>query len=182
MSHLTLTLRVAAEPEIVFDLLADPERAADWQELVVASTDIAGTPGTGDSRATWLVRIHGRELRVAWAVAAADRPHRLEAVATSDGGWARTVTTLAAVPDGTDLTVTIDYQLPGAILGGFLGLLTGNAIEREFHHSYWRLKGMAEALAIEARLAAVEPDGGMLTAPIPAVVPLEIPRDADGVS
>lgn len=153
MSHLSQTVHIDADREIVFDLLADPDRAPEWQGLVTDVRDVRGAPGTVGSTVTWLLRVSGRQLDARWTITGAERPVRLESHGTTTGGWARSTIELRPSGTGTTLVAAVDYELPGDILGGFLGLLTGNAIEREFRRSYWRLKGLAEAAAAEQRMA-----------------------------
>ena len=57
MSHLSTTLRIAASPVLVFDLIADPARSPEWQTLVAEMGDIASWVTTGSpaarSRGGW---------------------------------------------------------------------------------------------------------------------------------
>jgi uncharacterized membrane protein len=63
------------------------------------------------------------------------------------GGWARWTTVIEPDGDGSRLRVTLEYELPGEIVGSLFGMLTGNRIEREFRRTYERLKGLAETAA-----------------------------------
>jgi hypothetical protein len=60
------------------------------------------------------------------------------------GGWARWTTMIEPDGDGSRLRVTLEYELPGEIVGSLFGMLTGNRIEREFRRTYEGLKHLAE--------------------------------------
>ena len=56
-------------------------------------------------------------------------------------------------PDGagSEIRISLEYELPGEIVGSLFGLLTGNRIEREFRRTSftgegWRDTGKAAAL------------------------------------
>ena len=145
MSHLTTRVRVAAPPETVFELVADPSRAPDWQTLVASVRELEGPPGVVGSSFTGLIRIPGRAIEARFAVTAANRPNRLEITVTTAGGWARTTVAIAPDEAGSTVDVRLDYELAGETLGGLLGLLTGNAIEREFAATARRLAAAADS-------------------------------------
>lgn len=145
MSHLTAHLRVRVPPETVFDLVADPARAPEWQSLVASVRDPTGVSGTVGSAFTGVIEVAGRAIQARFLVTAASRPHRFEVTATTAGGWARTTVAIAPDGSGSAVEVRLDYELAGETLGGLLGMLTGNAIEREFLTTVRRLATVAEA-------------------------------------
>ena len=48
-----------------------------------------------------------------------------------------------------ELRVSLEYELPGEIVGSIFGMLTGKRIEQEFRRTYDRLKRLAEHVATE---------------------------------
>ena len=144
MSHLSTTLRIAAPPAVVFDLIADPARSPDWQTLVAEMGDIAGRAGGIGSSFVGYYRVAGRKLAGRFVVTAAERPKLFQVNGTTAGGWARWTTMIEPSGPGCEITVTLEYELPGEIVGSLFGLLTGNRLEREFRRTYDNLKTLAE--------------------------------------
>jgi hypothetical protein len=145
MSHLSTTLRIAAAPAAVFDLIAEPARSPDWQTLLVEMADVAGRPGGVGSTYSGYYGVAGRRLPVRFVVTAAERPGLFQVSGATTGGWARWTTVIeSAGEDASELRVDLEYELPGEILGSLFGLLTGNRIEREFRRTYDNLRRLAE--------------------------------------
>ena len=160
MSHLSTTLLVDAPAHVVYDLVADPTRAPDWQTLLTEMGPIAGRPGGIGSSYLGFYRVAGRKLPAQFVVTAAERPTLHQVNGTTTGGWNRW--THLIEPDGDRCTVriTMEYELPGEIVGSLFGMLSGNRIEREFRRSYVRLQELAEAAARTgppAEIPAIEP-------------------------
>jgi hypothetical protein len=144
MSHLSTTLRVEAAASAIFDVIADPARSPEWQTLLAEMGDISGRPGGIGSSFVGFYRVAGRKLAGRFIVTAAERPRLFQVNGTTTGGWARWTTLIE--PDGTGsiLDVTLEYELPGEIVGSLFGMLTGNRIEREFRRTYDNLKRLVE--------------------------------------
>ena len=147
MSHLSMTLPVAAPPEAVFDLVANAARSPEWQSLLVEMGPISGRPGGVGSSYHGYYDVAGRRLATRFVVTAADRPTLHQVHGTTMGGWARWTTMIEPDGDGSTLRVTLEYELPGEIVGSLFGMLTGNRIEREFRRTYERLRQLAETAA-----------------------------------
>jgi ribosome-associated toxin RatA of RatAB toxin-antitoxin module len=150
MSHLATTIRVAAPPEIVFDLIADPSRGPQWQTMVSDMGEISGRPGGVGSSYIGYYRVAGRRLEGRFVVTAAERPTLHQAAGTTRGGWARWTTMIEPVEGGSEVRVDLEYELPGEMIGSLFGKLTGNRLEQELHKTYDNLRKLAEA---EARRA-----------------------------
>jgi len=145
MSHLSTTLRIAATPSAVFDLIADPARSPDWQTLLVEMADVAGRPGGVGSSYSGYYRVAGRKLAARFVVTAAERPGLFQVSGATTGGWARWTTVIEPAGEhGSEVRVDLEYELPGEIVGSLFGLLTGNRIEREFRRTYDNLRRLAE--------------------------------------
>ena len=85
MSHLATTIRVAAPPEIVFDLVADPARGPQWQTMISDIGEISGRPGGVGSSYVGYYRVAGRRLEGRFVVTAAERPTLHQAAGTTRG-------------------------------------------------------------------------------------------------
>jgi uncharacterized protein YndB with AHSA1/START domain len=156
MSHLSTTLRIDAPITTVYDLIADPARSPEWQTLLAEMGEIAGRPGGVGSSFVGYYRVAGRRLTGRFVVTAAERPVLFQVNGATTGGWARWTTVLEpAGPDGCEIRVNLEYELPGEIVGSLFGLLTGNRIEREFRRTYDNLRRVVEAAA-----AATKPADG----------------------
>jgi hypothetical protein len=146
MSHLATTVRVEAPAEVVYDIVADPARGPEWQTLVSELGDVTGRPGGVGSSYVGYYRIAGRKLEGRFVVTAAERPTLHQAAGTTRGGWARWTTMIEpAGAAACEVRVSLEYELPGEIVGSLFGMLTGNRLEQEFKRSYANLKRLAEA-------------------------------------
>ena len=148
MSHLSTTVHVDASPEIVFDIVADPTRGPEWQTLVSELGEVAGRPGGVGASFVGYYRVAGRRLEGRFVVTAADRPTFLQLTGTTRGGWARWTTLIEPSGEGCDVRATLEYDLPGEILGGLFGILTGGRLQTELDRTYDNLRLLAELDAI----------------------------------
>jgi hypothetical protein len=147
MSHLSTTVRVEAPAEVVYDIVADPARGSEWQTLIAELGDVAGRPGGVGSSYTGHYKLAGRKVEGRFVVTAADRPTLHQAQGTTRGGWARWTTLIEPLDDGaaSEVRVSIEYELPGEVVGSLFGMLTGSRLEAEFKRSYANLKRLAES-------------------------------------
>jgi hypothetical protein len=173
MSHLSTTLRIEATAASVFDLIAAPARSPEWQSLFVEMGEIAGRAGGIGSSFVGYYRVAGRKLGARFVVTAAERPTLFQVNGTTTGGWARWTTMLEPLGGACEIQVSLEYELPGEIVGSILGILTGNRVEREFRKTYDNLKRIAETQA-----AAAATGGG--SSPSHLVRPGEARALADG--
>ena len=151
MSHLSTTIHVEASPETVFDLIADPSRAPDWQALLAEIGEISGRPGGIGSSYSGYYRVARRRIEARFVVTAAERPNIHQAAGTARGGWARWTTFIDPADGGAQVRVALEYELPGEIVRSVLGALTGTRLQRAFHRTYLNLKRVAEAEAAGTR-------------------------------
>jgi hypothetical protein len=149
MSHLSTTVRVEAPAEVVYDIVADPARGPEWQTLIAELGDVSGRPGGVGSSYVGYYKLAGRRIEGRFIVTAADRPTLHQAAGTTRGGWARWTTMIEPLDGGaaSDVTVSLEYELPGEVVGSLFGMLTGNRLEAEFKRSYRNLKRLAEGAA-----------------------------------
>jgi hypothetical protein len=150
MSHLSTTVRVEASADVVYDIVADPSRGPEWQTLVSGLGDIAGRAGGVGSSYTGYYKLAGRRLEGHFVITAAERPTLHQAAGTTRGGWARWTTMIEPRDDGTasDVRVSLEYELPGEVVGSLFGMLTGSRLEAEFRKTYLNLKRLAESAPV----------------------------------
>lgn len=153
MSHLSTRIHVDAPPDRVFDIVADPARSPEWQTLIAEMGDIAGRPGGVGSSYTGYYRVAGRKLESRFVITASERPRLHQSAGTTRGGWARWTTMIDPEGAGSAVTISLEYELPGEIVGSMFGLLTGNRLEHEFRQTYEGLRRLAEREAVSARTA-----------------------------
>jgi hypothetical protein len=148
MSHLSTTVRVEAPADVVYDIVADPARGPEWQTLVSELGHVSGRPGGVGSSYVGYYRIAGRRLEGRFIITAADRPTLHQAAGTTRGGWARWTTLIEpGDPESCEVRVSLEYELPGEVVGSLFGMLTGNRLEAEFKKTYDNLKRLAEGAA-----------------------------------
>jgi hypothetical protein len=145
VSHLSTTFRVAAPPDVVFDLIADPSRGPEWQTMISEMGEISGRPGGVGSSYVGFYRMAGRRIEGRFVVTAAERPTLHQAAGTTRGGWARWTTMIEPLDGGSEVRVDLEYELPGEILGSLFGMLTGTRLDQEFRRTYENLRELAEA-------------------------------------
>ena len=135
----------------MFDLIADPSRSREWQTLLVEMDDVAGRPGGIGSSFVGSYRVAGRRLAARFVVTAAERPTLFQVNGASTGGWARWTTFIEPRGDhACEITVVLEFELPGEIVGSILGLLAGKRVGREFRRTYDSLRHVAESVGAPA--------------------------------
>ena len=145
MSHLSTVLVVDAPATTVFDIVADPAGSPEWQSLLVEMGEISGRPGGVGSSYVGYYRVASRRLAGHFVVTAAERPTLHQVAGTTTGGWVRWTTAIEPRGGQCELRISLEYELPGEIVGSLFGMLTGNRLEQEFRRSYDRLRMVAEA-------------------------------------
>ena len=148
MSHLATSLHVDAPAAALWDLIADPARNPEWQTLLVEMGETAGRPGGVGCSFTGYYRVAGRKLTGQFVVTAAERPTLFQLNGTTTGGWVRWTTLIEPSAAGSVLNVSLEYELPGEIIGSLFGMLTGNRMEREFRRTYESLRSLAESASL----------------------------------
>ena len=161
-----MTLRIEASAASVFDLIADPARSPDWQTLFVEMGEISGRPGGVGSSFVGFYRVARRRLAGRFIVTAAERPTLFQVNGTTTGGWARWTTMIEPIGAGCRVQVSLEYELPGEIVGSILRILAGHRVEGEFRRTYDNLRRIAEAEAVPVASAAVSAAAGPLGATV----------------
>lgn len=163
MRQLTARFEVHAEAERIYDLIVDPERHTEWQTAVRDVVAISGrNSGVGSSYSA-LYRVAGRSVEARFVVTAADRPRYHQVTGSATAGRATWTTSIdgGLVAGMSVVTVVLDYELAGNLLGGILAMFTGPRIAREFHRTYANLRALVQ---YEARVARELTEGAPASA------------------
>lgn len=155
MSHLSTTVRVAAPAESVFEVIADPVRGPEWQTLITELGDVSGRPGGVGSSYVGYYRVAGRRVEGRFVVTASDRPTLFQVAGSTRGGWVRWTTLIEPAAGTCEVRVTVEYELPGEVVGSLFGMLTGNHLQTELERTYENLRVLVERAAAP-RAAAEE--------------------------
>ena len=147
MSHLSTTVHVDASPEVVFDILCDPVRGPEWQTMLGELGEVSGRPGGIGTSFAGFYRVAGRRLESRFVVTASERPTLFQLAGTTRGGWTRWTTLLEPMGRGCEVRVSLEYELPGEIVGGLFGMLTGTRLQAELDRTYDNLRTLAETEA-----------------------------------
>jgi carbon monoxide dehydrogenase subunit G len=145
MGHVSTRFRVAAPIEHVWEIAADCARLQEWNVSFVEVRDCPGRIDEVGARYTAVTRVVGRRLEGQWETTHVERPHRVETRGTASGGHAKVSTTMSPDGDGTELSVELDYELPGGVFSGMLEKLAHKAIERDLRHSNENFAALCEA-------------------------------------
>jgi uncharacterized membrane protein len=94
-----------------------------------------------------VLKLGGRRLEGRWEVSRVETPRVLEFTGTAPGGGRATAKNrFESAGGGTDLTIEVEYELPGGFVGGMADkLFVERAIERDVKHSVENFKAICEA-------------------------------------
>ena len=147
MGHVLQTGHIDAPPEKAFAVAIDAARIPEWNASVTEVRDITGSLDQLGSNYVSVLKLGGRLLEGRWEVSRVESPRLLEFTGTAPGGGRATATNrFEAVGAGTDVTIEIEYELPGGFIGGMADkLFVERAIERDVKHSVENFKAICEA-------------------------------------
>jgi uncharacterized membrane protein len=147
MGHVLQTGHIDAPPDRAFALAIDAERIPEWNSSVSEVKEITGSLDQLGSSYMSVLKLGGRLLEGRWEVSGVDRPRLIEFTGTAPGGGtASAKTRFESAGGGTDITIEIEYQLPGGFVGGMADkLFVERAIERDAKHSVENFKAICEA-------------------------------------
>jgi uncharacterized membrane protein len=147
MGHVLQTGHIDAPPEKAFAIAIDAARTPEWNSSVSEVRDITGSLDQIGSNYVTVLKLGGRRLEGRWEVTRVERPRLLEFTGTAPGGGRATATNrFESAGGGTDVTIEIEYELPGGFVGGMADkLFVERAIERDVKHSVENFKAICEA-------------------------------------
>lgn len=148
MGHIRESLHIDAPIDQVWEIIAKPERAAEWQ-VGVEEVKGGGPIDHVGARYSAVVKSMGRRLEFTSETTRVEKPRLLEQRASGAGGVQGTAgIALEPAGGGTDITFTMDYELPGGFVGGIADkLFMERALERDIRHGSENLKALCEAEA-----------------------------------
>ena len=146
MQFFRTSVRIAASPERVWDMVTRAERMPEWQANIVEITQITGRLDRVGASYTVVAHIPpGLRTEERWEVTEVD-PLRLLAAAGGApfGGAMRARNTLVGLEGGeswTEFTTEMEYDLPG----GIVGKITDRILQHAVNASNQKLKAIVEA-------------------------------------
>ena len=147
MGHILQTGHVDASPDRAFALALDAARIPEWNSSVIEVKEVSGSLDQVGSSYVSVLKLGGRRLEGRWEVSRVEAPRLLEFTGSAPGGGRATATNrFESAGGGTDVTIEIDYELPGGFVGGMADkLFVERAIERDVKHSVENFKAICEA-------------------------------------
>jgi uncharacterized protein YndB with AHSA1/START domain len=136
---------IAAAPEDVYDLIADPDRLEEWVSIHVALLDSPSDTLHEGSELTQCLRLAGQKFKVRWKVVESDRPRRL--VWEGKGpvhSHARVANELEPTEGGTRFSYINEYDLPGGRFGKLAAPMVRRVTSGELEKSLESLRKLVE--------------------------------------
>ena len=140
-------IRIDAPVERIWSVGSDASRIAEWQTNLVEIRDVSGPIDQVGTGYTAVNRLAGRQLEADWQVTGVEPNRSLELRGTAPGGG-RAVQRVTYTPaeGATDVTIELDYELPGGFLGQFANrVFVERALQRDIRHSLENFKALCEA-------------------------------------
>jgi uncharacterized membrane protein len=149
MGHIRESIHIDSPIEHVWELGAKCERYPEWQTGIVEVKDCSGPIDHVGAKYSIVYKSMGRRLDATFEVTRAERPRLIEQKGTVPGGGNATfLQTAEPAGGGTDITLTMDYELPGGFIGDLANkLFMERALERDIRHSNENFKALCEAEA-----------------------------------
>ena len=149
MGHVRFTDHIDVPPDQAFALAIDASREPEWNNSIVEAKDVHGMLDTVGAGYTAVMKLGGRRLEARWEVSKVEKPGRLDLTGSAPGGGrATSATHFEPAAGGTDVTVEVDYELPGGFAGSVADkLFVERAIERDVKHSMENFKAILQAEA-----------------------------------
>ena len=138
-------VRIAAPPEVIYDILMDPRRLADWVTIHDRLEHAPDGQLEEGSELAQRLRLAHRPFTVHWKVVHNEPARRVvwegQGPLHSD---ARVVYDLSPDGDGTIFSYGNEYHLPGGRLGNVMGAAVKRVTAKELDGSLARLKRLVE--------------------------------------
>ena len=148
MPYVEQSITIYAPPYVVFDLVANqPERMPEWWHAFELQTRVSPPPTAVGSVSRYVYNMMGVKIKGEHQVVEMDENARL-VVKTSSGIDSAFEFTFAPTNGGTELTVRVEYTLPGSVLGQLLNRLAiEQRNERDLAEGLQNLKQIVETEA-----------------------------------
>lgn len=146
MTEIHRSIEIAAPPEAVFRELTDLRSLTRWS-TITETHDGPDEQLTIGQEFEQKLRVAGVKLPSSWRCVEYDAPRVVAYDATSPGGGRLHMRQVVSPkPSGSLVDLTVDYDLPGGILGDLLDqVYVERRNEREAEHSLQNLKDLVEA-------------------------------------
>ena len=136
---------IAAAPEDVYDLIADPDRLGEWVTIHQYVDGDAPAELVEVAKMTQCLKLAGRNFKVKWKVIESNRPTRL--VWEGRGpvrSRAKVINELTPTDHGTRFSYLNEYSLPGGPLGNMAGPVVRRVTTGEVDKTLKKLKALLE--------------------------------------
>lgn len=152
MGRIRRGVDIAAPLELCWELNADAARLTEWNPSILEVRDVTGRLDRVGTTYTGVLGAMGRRFRGRNRVTRVEPMRLVETEGTGIGGAnARVRVTFERRGTLTRVIVTIDYQLPGGILGGIADrLFAARQLEDQLRASNRGFKALAEREARDA--------------------------------
>ena len=140
MGHRSVNITIAAPPERVFDIYADPSWLSEWQ------SGLKGVDGAFDRPGAHFVLRFGGPFTIRGIVLASERPsvHRIRAREMAGLVTCETTARFDPADAGTRLTFAYDYRVAGGLVGRLFDGMAGSEMETRGSKDAAALKELAE--------------------------------------
>jgi carbon monoxide dehydrogenase subunit G len=139
------TVRLAAAPQDVYDVVMDPSRLEDWVTIHDHLVGDPPNPLKKGSRLTQCLRLAGKRFKVRWTVVENDPCRKV--VWEGRGpvmSHAQVEYRFEPDGDGTRFSYVNQYDLPGGPLGRIAGRTVSRVTTREVDGSLQKLKALVD--------------------------------------
>ena len=139
------SIEIAAPPEAVYDLIADPNRLGEW--VTIHQYVDEGVPDelVKGAKMSQCLKLAGRKFKVEWTVVENDRPSHVVWEGKGPlGSKARAVYDFSESGGTTHFTYSNEYELPGGSVGKLAGPAVRKVTGKELDASLENLRKLVE--------------------------------------
>lgn len=146
MPHVEESIKIHAPVAVVFHLVAhEPERMAEWWPPIELQERVTPPPTTPGSISRYVYNMMNVRIRGEHEVMALEenRHLRVETISGIDSAFDFR---FAEIPNGTRLTIRVDYTLPGSVVGQLMNrAIIEERNRKDLQEGLRQLKLLAEA-------------------------------------